>query len=283
MLYSSIDIIGGLGNHLFQIAFLIFFNRKSKEERSIVFKYEENLHNSHNLPRKTFWNTLFKNQFNVLNASELSKIQIDTFFKEQENHSYTNNLPYDSNKNIHFQGYFQSFSYIDDEVRNIMQNIVFSNKELLQITERMYDNIKSHMNTNDDDIVSIHFRRTDYVYLSEYHCVLAKEYYKQALERANKKNLIIFSDDIEWCKQNINKDFFSYEQVYFVENNTVEIDFLLMTKIKHNIIANSTFSLWASFLSDYENKIIIAPKIWYGINGPKNHQEIYHKYITYII
>lgn len=57
-----------------------------------------------------------------------------------------------------------------------------------------------------------------------------------------------------------------------------------MTMIKHNVIANSTFSLWALFVSSYTNKIIIAPQKWYAEHGgAKEWREVYHKYITNII
>ena len=282
MFYTSINIMGGLGNHLFQIAVLLFFKKRSTVERELVFKYEENLHNAHNLPRKTFWNTLFKNQFNVLSPNDFNQIHLQQCCAEQESHKYFD-LPFQSQKNILFYGYFQSFIYIDDEIRKEMQNIIFSNKELVSKVQVIYDNIKTQLIAEDDDLISLHIRRTDFIYLKDFNFILDLDYYKKALQIAGKNKLVVFSDDIEWCKQNITHDLYPYENIYFVENNDVETDFLLMTKIKHNIIANSTFSTWASFASEYTQKIIIAPSKWYGVNGPKYHQQIYHKYITHIL
>ena len=71
--------------------------------------------------------------------------------------------------------------------------------------------------------------------------------------------------------------------MYFVEINNVEIEFLLMTLFKHNIIANSTFSLWASYISPYQDKLVIAPKQWYANNVSIDYNELYHNYITHII
>ncbi len=63
-LYTSIDIKGGLGNQLFQIAYIIYFLRLSKRQRikrKLVFKSDEDLEpNTLKLQRKTYWNTLFK-------------------------------------------------------------------------------------------------------------------------------------------------------------------------------------------------------------------------------
>ena len=37
---------------------------------------------------------------------------------------------------------------------------------------------------------------------------------------------------------------------------------MLMRNCKYFITANSTFSWWAAWLAEYENKLIIAPKKW---------------------
>lgn len=282
--YVSGDIIGGLGNHLFIIAAVLAYSAKSGKK--VVFKYEENLGNMYNLPRKTFWKTLFKNQFNVLEPEEYYKILFRALL---ERHSYTYQEIPVIPQNLLLKGYYQSFQYIDDETRKKMLDIIYSNDDIMYIAYDKYNKIKAQFNCDDDDMVSIHVRRTDFCY-GNYHVTMDKNYYQQALAIANKKNIVVFSDDINWCKQNIDHSWFNYDNIYFVDENdnndncSVEIEFILMSMFQHNIIANSTFSLWASYISTYQQpKIIVAPKLWFGAGGPTNWGQIYHKNITHII
>jgi hypothetical protein len=275
------DIVGGLGNHLFIIAAVLAYS--VKYNKKVAFKYEENLGNRYNLPRKTFWKTLFKNQFELIESTEFDKIMFQLLF-ERYSHTYQE-LPI-THRNLLLKGYFQSFKYINDDIKKRMTDIIYSNQDLMYGAYEKYNKIKSYFGCDDNDMVSVHIRRTDYCY-GNFHKALDQTYYQRALEIAHKKNIIIFSDDIGWCKQNINKSWYEYDNIYFVEDsndNAVELEFILMSMFQHNIIANSTFSLWASFISTYqEPKIVIAPKQWFGPEGPKDWEEIYHKNITNII
>lgn len=280
MLLCGVDITGGLGNHLFQIAMILFYSKKSNKK--IVFKDIDVLPDRFNLVRKTFWNTLFKDKFDIITESDYNKKIFHTYY-ENHAHKYVE-LPFEYSNNIVFKGYFQSFKYIDDDIRKQMIELVYSNDDLMYIAYDKYNEIKNKFNCEDDDMVSVHFRRTDFILLKDFHYNLSLDYYKEALQIAKKKYIVVFSDDIEWCKKNIDKEVYEYTDIHFVDINNVEIEFILMSMFQHNIIANSTFSLWASFISTYQNpKIVIAPKIWYGNTGLKQHEEVYHKYITHII
>lgn len=288
--YISVDILGGLGNQLFQIALGLFFLKKcqNKDQSKLVFYDKEQLPNKYNLPRKTFWNTLFKDQFTIIQRDNNTSFNM---YYESISHVFLP-LPYAFPANIMFNGYFQSFAYIDYDLRDMMKTYLYSNQSLVDEAKAEYEKIKEHFNdenntscVGDDDMVSVHIRRTDYVFDSDFHHNLYFDYYKNALNTVSKKYIVVFSDDIDWCMQNIAKNVYSYDKIYFVNTNSVEIDFLLMSMFKHNVIANSTFSLWASFISTclYDDKIIVAPKTWYASSGPKEWKEIYHKYITHVI
>ena len=73
----------------------------------------------------------------------------------------------------------------------------------------------------------------------------------------------VFSDDIEWVKENLN---ITFPVVYLsgIKNIKSYEELVLMSKCKHNIIANSSFSWWGAWLNTNQKKIVIAPKRWFN-------------------
>jgi hypothetical protein len=294
-LYTSIEVSGGLGSQLFQIAYIISFLRLSKKnriKRKLVFK-EGNA--SKDVYRKTHWNTLFQGLFRVVNASDFEKIPFNSLYIEVIPHKYIEPKA-DIKDNVFFDGKYQTFEYIDDSLREKMTNIIYSNEDIMYPAYYKYRDILDYFgsDTKDNDMVSLHIRRGDYLSLSNYNYNLEMNYYKDALHIANKKNVVVFSDDIEWCINNFN-DYVNRDgtyNVYFVSNKIYkdaevrikdDIELILMSMFQNNIIANSCFSLWASFISFYKNKIVVAPKRWYSCDGCKEYDEVYHKHITHYI
>jgi len=118
--------------------------------------------------------------------------------------------------------------------------------------------------------IDLHIRRTDYLTSNGYHPVQTIEYYKNALNLiGDYDNLFIFSDDIDWCKSNLN-----FKNMIFRENNSEIEDLFLMSYCKNNIIANSTFSWWAAWLNDNKDKKVIAPAKWFGNEANLNEENI---------
>ena len=76
----------------------------------------------------------------------------------------------------------------------------------------------------------------------------------------------VFSNDIRWCKENIEPLLNGKETIYVDWNTGTDNfrDMQLMTKCKHCIIANSSFSWWGAWLNNNKDKIVIAPRIWYN-------------------
>jgi hypothetical protein len=117
--------------------------------------------------------------------------------------------------------------------------------------------------------VSVHFRRGDYVTdaaTMDYHGCCSLEYYMAAVGRIAEVEkdieLFVFSDDIEWCRRNFKPDY----RVQFITHTATECDYediWLMSRCKHNIIANSSFSWWGAWLNPNPEGKKIAPCIWF--------------------
>jgi hypothetical protein len=110
--------------------------------------------------------------------------------------------------------------------------------------------------------VALHVRRGDYLKLVDVYHEVTIEYYREALGYLRDNNdigkVFVFSDDISWCKKNLN--FHDYE-VEFMEKGSIVEDFVAISNCQHKIIANSTFSLLAALLSNNVGQIL-APESW---------------------
>jgi hypothetical protein len=106
-----------------------------------------------------------------------------------------------------------------------------------------------------NEYVSIHVRRGDYVGNSFYVDLMQTNYYQKAIAEFPKRKFLVFSDDINWCKQ---QEIFKYCE--FTHGTELE-DLNLMIHCNGHIIANSTFSWWGAYLGKGK---IVAPKQWYA-------------------
>lgn len=118
--------------------------------------------------------------------------------------------------------------------------------------------------------VSLHIRRTDYVSHFLYAQGLGSlplEYYIKSVNKViseiKNPHFFIFSDDIEWCQQNLK---FIPEPITYIDTtkyeNSTELDLHLMSLCKHHIISNSTFAWWGAWLNKTKNGVVIAPSKW---------------------
>jgi len=114
--------------------------------------------------------------------------------------------------------------------------------------------------------VAIHIRRTDFLnpkLSGNFWGVCTYEYYNNAIQSIKEKVknpvFIIFSDDIEYVRENMN-----FENSHVVEGNTGYEDLYLMSLCKHFILANSTFGFWAAILNNEKNKTVCVPEYWYN-------------------
>jgi len=81
---------------------------------------------------------------------------------------------------------------------------------------------------------------------------------------------------VEYVKENL-IDCEKYDAVYQQSDYPVHVSLTVMSMCKHFVIGNTTFGWWAQYLSDYENKIVVAPSRWFGIDMPCDiYQDNWH-------
>ncbi len=179
-----------------------------------------------------------------------------------------------SNKNIYLYGNWQSEKYFEGIGDIICKEFTLKQKMNANI-EKMVKDIGNMQS------ISIHIRRGDYINNQEtkkYHGICSLEYYYSAIKNIQTNVLnphfFIFSDDADWTKKNLKiknpMTFVSGEKLKDYE------ELIIMSKCKHNIIANSTFSWWAAWLNNNPAKIVFAPKNWFA-DSNKNTKDLYHK------
>lgn len=262
---------GGLGNQIFQYAFYLYLKQNNKEIYLDISDFE--IHNHHHgfelqkvfgvsfdVPSKKQILSLSYNQNSIL-YRVLQKTMGIRLCKKTEVFENTKNMfisNIEEKFNMYYVGFWQNSRYIQQVASELHRNLIFRNT----LTGKNHDLLNI---LKDNTTVSIHIRRGDYLKVSQFSNICTIDYYNKAINYINQKiqnpTYIIFSDDIDWTKENLNLD----ENAIFVDWNTGDnsyIDMQLMSLCSHNIIANSTFSWWGAWLNNNPNKITICPEIW---------------------
>lgn len=151
-------------------------------------------------------------------------------------------------------------------------------KEFAIKTDPSEENKKMMNEISSCNSVCVHIRRGDFLIpeFSSYN-VCNQDYYKKGMDyiaqRITNPVFYIFSnnsEDLKWIRENYN---FDYTVKYVDLNNCDYEELRLMSKCKHYVTSNSTFSWWASFLSDNNEKIVIAPDPWQKKKSDKRYKE----------
>jgi hypothetical protein len=160
---------------------------------------------------------------------------------------------------IYLIGFFQSERYFAGVTEEIREELWPRDSRLFQEAQEEI----ARLRRPGRPLVSVHLRRTDYVtkqaLTGRYHC-LNRDYYASAMARFGPSaDYLLFSDDLNWCRDNMRADNISY-----CETGRALEDLLRMTQCDHHIIANSTFSWWAAWLDRKATKTVVAPRRWFG-------------------
>ena len=163
-----------------------------------------------------------------------------------------------SKDNMYLEGYWQSFSYYKEYIRELRNDFTL-------LDESNVNRARKDSGFETCASVAVHVRRGDYVSQGPNSLALGKDYYIKAADFFNRElpgaRYYIFSDDVEWVKQELGHLF--KNAVYVNSYNLKDFEeFFFMSKCDHAIIANSTFSWLAAVLSYSLEKKVTYPKIW---------------------
>lgn len=169
---------------------------------------------------------------------------------------------------LYLDGYWQNEKFFNIYRDELIRQFAIKHS-LTGICGELLDRIKNSGNS-----VGVHIRRGDYVKNPDYtkkYGLCSIDYYIKAIEYCNghlkDPVFFIFSDDISWAKENIPIP----DAVFIDHDNPPWIDLELLKNCRHQVIANSTFSWWAAWLNENQDKIVIAPERWY--NDPVLNEE----------
>jgi len=286
MQFITAEIMGGLGNQLFQIFTLLSYSFRQK----IPFYFStEPIH--HGQRKKTYWDTPLLESLKEF--VKTPPLQAPPQIIREQNFHYQPLLVL-SDEHIKLFGYFQSFKYFEDQKSSIFQ--------LLKMDETQAAMKEKSNNTYDyENTIAVHFRVGDYVQLQAYHPLMTLEYYTAALNQFLKDQAEAEAPTpakiwqlLYFCEENDQ----SYVETQMIKKLQENPDFkdkfifkcidhqlsdweqmIVMSLCKHQVIANSSFSWWGAYLSSCRERVqskVYYPTTWFGRSmGHKNMSDLF--------
>ena len=288
-----VKYIGGLGNQMFIYAFSVALRETFRQEILVDTHYykSRNFHNGLEIER------IFG--IHLTEAKLSDKLKMSWYFpnywidyhllgKLPARKNTVRELPgqkvslelLDDSSGKFYDGYWQSYQYFDSCRDVILKEFTFpkismEDKLNFELNERL---------KNEENSVGIHIRRGDYMKNWKYRGLCGIDYYQKAiayiLEHIKSPKFFLFSDDIDWVKENISPLLKGYAVTFVNWNHSINSykDMQLMAMCKNLIIANSSFSWWAAYLNQ-NNPIVVAPEKW--INSFVDFRIQYKDWITF--
>lgn len=278
-----VRLMGGLGNQMFQYAAGLRLAHRRRTELKLDLSFLLDHSPRENAVYREFDLSVFNFRTSTASPAEIrrfrclrhrgsknvlrriaSTLRQRHYYREQQ-------LTFDSDvlelpEETYLEGYFQNERYFVDIERMIRQQFRLTPDEsgLQAATLRLADRIRT------DDAVCLHVRRADYVtnpLASRIHGTCSLNYYERGIEKLRSLGIsgkiFVFSDDDDWCRKTF-RDASHFEIVGKEHAGPrASVHLWLMTLCRHFLIANSSFSWWAAWLSDYKEKIVVRPSPWF--------------------
>lgn len=248
MKFIFLNLHNGLGNRLFKLASAYGISKEQHNELYI----NNILPTNHNSNSEDYMNTIFRN-FKIKNIIDED---YNTFVEPED--KCLSFIPIENVcTNLFLCGYFQNEKYFEKYKEDIYDLFRMEEHRQLYLTNK-YNNLNNSY--------FIHIRRGDYLLpVNDMHYIDFTLYYEKCLKHLKiTTNLLVFSDDIEYCK---NMDIFKNIpfNIIFVENeNEINSIYLMSLCFLGGICSNSTYSWWGSYLNENKNKLVIFPSKWFN-------------------
>lgn len=258
-----IKMTGGLGNQMFIYAFYM----QMKERFPHVYIDLSDMMHYHVHHGYEMWDVFNTPHTEFCINQSVKKVMEFLFFKTILERKQKSRDVY-AQKHIwpliYYKGFYQSEKYFEPICKKVRDTFVFDENKANERTKVLLEQIK-----HDDKAVSLHIRRGDYLQPQHWKTtgsVCQLPYYKNAVQEMNKRiaspSYYVFSDDIAWVKKNL-----PLEKAIFVDWNTGKDswqDMMLMSRCRHHIICNSTFSWWGAWLDPRKDKQVLMPERWFS-------------------
>ncbi|MDY3846131.1 MAG: alpha-1,2-fucosyltransferase [Eubacteriales bacterium] len=277
-----VKLKGGLGNQMFQYAFAKLIEKRTGKKVYLDYSAYNSLKNDNiRVPRiEKFAITLESADREVLKRvcrlrhkgnSRSFGYKVGIFLEGKINPRYFIEPdrafiePNDIIGKTYFDGYWQSWRYIEEVKDEIFREYIPKSP----ISEKT---AKTKTVMENENSVFVGVRRGDYLKEFSHYSAFDSSYYERAMQYIDEhvKNPVyyVFSNDIEWCKENINwgEHTVKFREPEFQVNDFEE--FILMSSCKHAIIVNSTYNWWGAYMIKYPEKIVLAPSKWFFDNSP---------------
>jgi hypothetical protein len=259
-----VQLLGGLGNQLFQIAVAYAHCKRSNRQ----LKISSDTHGG----RDTFWDTYTHNFRNMIgrpasaSASSPRRFVRNGSMWREPCFAYTP-IPAGANAIV---GYFQSSKYFADYADEI-RSLFVPPPTVQEAVANKYAGFLA----NSSDYAVVHIRRGDYYHgnNANFHGVAKEVYFERAIAKMLEMNpsvkFLVFSDDLPWCR-----GLACLTDATFVDEPDPTLALCLMSKFEYYVLSNSSFSWWAAWL-ETPAKTVIVPDKWFGPIGPQDYHDIY--------
>lgn len=250
---NYVEVKGGLGNQLFQYTFHKYCEKRSGCVTLLhteFFKYVKTLEGATQRDFKL-------NKFGCDFMGICGAVTCEQIVEEEE----FGGIDRGTNE-VFYRGYWQNKEFFEEVRQDILRTVCLKEEYITKDLKEAASEIERN------NAIAIHIRRGDY--LNEVNRkifgALSVDYYRNAIAEimyrcGTEVKVFVFTEDTEYAREIM--DQFGDLKVEIMPVREDYEDLYLMSRAKHHVIANSSFSWWGAAISTATDGVTIAPKNWF--------------------